>query len=1083
MKHLLFFIIATLSSLTAAAKAPVYHPFSEEGKVWTTDSDWHMVGGNYLHDVRRMQGDTIIAGQTCKKMFTKTHAGKNYGYAGAFYDDGPRVMYFPVGSTEARLVYDFSLKLGDEVEVWPIGGSDYCTMQVKEVGNCTYGGRTFRTLSLEGRIADYFGDGDDLEYGCTWVEGVGTLISPMVNVSEYGIMSGMYTVSLRCCSVGSEMLYFNEPDYKTISENMAEYSSTFSYVYVPFAEEGKRWAVCCKDNEPNAEEYIKEYCIHGDTIIGGQAAKRMYEDGQYVGAFFDRSHQAFFVAPGTTTPHLYYNFCSHCSWGGDCTRVWHNGDYAQLYACTCHSGVKTFDNHYLQWTKLDAIEFEGRDADYNALYGIKNSFIRDTYRYEWIEGVGSLNGPLQNWEYPDLDGGPGMHLLACWTPDAIYYDTDDYAERKQLEEQQAQCRVWREGSTWEYYDEDGHLAETYTLEAYTKRDDTYYMPLVKNDDAIIGYIRTERGDSLVYARGFNASNGTLLPEVLLYDFTKSYEAGDIMRLGAAKSQSGSYGVDELRIEPQDDAPLTFFHDVFEDGDCIPQWNGFIYKVGCLEGPMAYFYNQVSNKKPSAKNLSHLIFGNKKRRGAPTKFFPFGNAYNVFAFDFFNQLCESSDDEDAGGNVVASPLSAQFALSMLQNGAAGNTLKEMQFALGTSSYTIDEVNAYNRSLIDKLQQPVVLSEKWRTKLESLNKEVEEIGKVYAEFGREFDQKPANIDDLMPKMEVANGIWTAPWLPVNEAFFATNAANYDAAAETADFSQQSTMDAIDRWVADKTHGTIPSVGEEPNDEIAMMLINTLFFRGSWEDPFFYTDDKGVFTNADGGRVIAPLMYCYEDKERAETDNFKMVRATYAPYSDNYEVGRDQTKYRMGLYLPKYDGAVLTTAEWQRLGADAVKGRTTLSMPRFSVEQELELNDVLKAMGMQDAFDKRRANFSSLSPEATYVSKVKQLCNITVDERGTTAAATTVVISGSTGIDHRVLFEMNIDRPFYFTIETSDGDILFIGRVSHLDGPPAPNGIQIVDSPSSNSQYYDLSGRRISDTKNAHGVYVVGGKKVIQ
>lgn len=1075
MKHLLFFIIAALFGLAATAQNADYHPFSEEGKVWTTDADWHTVGGNFQHDVRRMQGDTIIAGTACKKMYNQTPSGQ--AYAGAFYDDGPRVMFFPVGSGEARLVYDFSLQVGDDVEVHPIGGSeDHCAMQVKEVGSCTYAGRTFRTLTLEGRIADYYGEGDDCEYGATWIEGVGTPESPMENVSEYGLMTGMYTVGLRSCSVGGDMLYFAERDYKTEGEHMAEFDSAMSYVYVPFAQEGKHWAVRCKAVEPDAEERIREYVMQGDTIIAGQAAKRMYEDGEYVGAFFDRSHQAFYIAPGTTVPHLYYNFCAHCSWGGDCTRVWHNGDYAQLYACTCASGVKSFDNHYLQWTKLDAVEFEGRDADYNAIYGIKNSNIRDTYRYEWLEGVGSLAGPMHNWEYPDLDGGPAMQLIACWTPDATYYDPEEYVVKRRIEENMAQCRIWREGSTWEYYDADGHLAETYTLEAYTKRDGTYYMPLVKNDDAIIGYIRTERGDSLVYARGFNASNGTLLPEVLLYDFTKSYEAGDVMRLGAAKSQSGSTGVDELRIEASDDAPLTFFYDVFEDGDCIPQWNGFIYKVGCLEGPMAYFYNQVSDKKPSAKNLSHLIFGNKKKRGAPTKFFPFGNAYNLFAFDFFEKLCETSDADDAGGNVVASPLSAQFALSMLQNGAAGNTLKEMQFALGTSSYTVDEVNAYNRELIGKLQRPIVMSEKYRELLESDNQCAEYCG-----------QTPVDIDELIPQMEIANGIWTALWLPVNNEFFATNAANYDAAAETADFGQQSTMDAIDEWVSEKTHGTIPSINEQPNDEIAMMLINTLFFKGSWQNPFKSGD--GIFTNADGSRVIAPMMYNDDDKPRAESENFKMVRVPYQLYADKYDEGRDQVKYFMGLYLPKHDGAVLTTAEWQCLNADVVSGRTTLVMPRFSVAQELQLNDVLKAMGMQDAFDKQHANFSALSPEGTYVSKVKQLCNITVDERGTTAAATSVVISETTGIDHRVLFEMKIDRPFYFTIETTDGDILFIGRVSHLDGPAAPDGIVSVPASSLSAQAYDLSGRRVYPelgrraASSRPGVYIVGGKKVVK
>lgn len=644
--------------------------------------------------------------------------------------------------------------------------------------------------------------------------------------------------------------------------------------------------------------------------------------------------------------------------------------------------------------------------------------------------------------------------------------------------------IWREGSTWEYYDESGHLAETYELKEPVVMGSMSYMPLVKNGTETIGYIRTLRGDSIVYARGFD-DKGKLLSEVVLYDFTKSYEEGDIMHLGTISNKAyGILGSDDIRIEATDDAPLTFFYDVLEDGDCIPQWNGFIYKFGCIEGPMAYFYNQVSDKKPSAKNLSHLIFGNKKRRGAPTKFFPFGNAYNIFAFDFFEQLCETSDAEEAGGNVVASPLSAQFALSMLQNGAAGNTLREMQFALGTSAYTVDEVNAYNRSLIDKLQQPVVLSKERRDELEALNEEAEE----YNKYHEGSSIKPANIDDLMPKMEVANGIWTAPWLPVYEDFFATNAANYDAAAETADFSQQSTMDAIDSWVSDKTHGTISSINEKPDEEIAMMLINTIFFRGSWDD-IFYANGEKPFTNADGSRVLVPTMNNDDDKERAETENFKMVRATYAPYWDNYEVGRDQVKYRMGLYLPKHDNAVLTTAEWQRLGADAVKGRTSLTMPRFSVSQELNLNDVLKSMGMQDAFNERQANFSALSPQPTFVSKAKQLCSITVDERGTTAAAASVIIDFPCGIDTRVLFEMKIDRPFYFTIETSDGDILFIGRVSHLDGPLDPNGIVSAPASSLSAQAYDLSGRRVYPelgrraASSRPGVYIVGGKKVVK
>ena len=1081
MKKYLFYIIAALCSHAAVAQNVAYYPFCEEGKEWTIDYDEHYTVGNHYQETYRLQGDTIIAAHRCKKMYSKPNISKDYSYYGAFYDDGQRVMYIPKQSTKEHALYDFSLKVGDLTTVYSLPHQDNIYMRVTSVSTCEYGGRSFRVLDLE-----EYGFYPHENYRVRWVEGVG---------SGFSLLNNWSYQRLRCCTLGDEMFYFAEADHDTKAKFFGDVYSNATYVNIPFAEEGKRWAVRHPATNAGGTKKIVEYAMHGDTIIGGLSAKRMFELDEdrvekYVGAFYDRGHHTYFIAPGTATPHLYYNFSSGCR---EMTRVWHNGAYAQLFACTCANGAQRFPDTstrfshpeiddidiILQHTILGFVEFEDRDAAYNETYGLKNNQVyQDVYHQEWWEGIGSTLGPMHNWEYPELDLPYGKELIACWTPDRILYDPEDYIGLCKVKEQEASCRIWREGSTWEYYDEEGNLVETYTLGAYAKNYDRYYMPLIKNRGSIEGFIRTERGDSLVYARGWRAP-GDLLPEVLLYDFTKSYESGDLMRLGAAKSMGGDLGVDELRIESSNDVPLTFFYNVFEDGDRIPQWNGFIYKVGCLEGPMAYFYGQVSDKKPSAKNLSHLIFGNKKRKKAPTKFFPFGNAYNVFAFDFFDRLCETSDADEAAGNVVASPLSAQFALSMLQNGAAGNTLKEMQFALGTSAYTVDEVNAYNRALIDKLKKPVVLSDEWRAELEKLNKQVE---KEREFFGETYDQKPANIDDLMPKMEVANGIWTTPWLPVNDAFFATNATNYDAAAETADFSQQSTMDAIDRWVADKTHGTIPSINEEPNDEIVMMLINTLFFRGSWEDRFEYTDDKGVFTNADGSRVITPLMYNWEDKERAETDNFKMVRVTYAPYSDNYEVGCDQVKYRMGLYLPKYDGAVLTTSEWQRLGADAVKGRTTLIMPRFSVAQELELNDVLKAMGMQEAFDKRHANFSALSSEGTCVSKVKQLCNITVDERGTTAAAATVVISEATGIDTRVPFEMTIDHPFYFTIETSDGDILFIGRVSQLDGPPAPDGISAPHVELSAVSTYDLFGRRITKSQTPHGVYVVGGKKVV-
>lgn len=1072
MKKYLFYIVAALCSHAAVAQNVAYYPFCEEGKEWTIDYDEHYTYGNHYQETYRLQGDTVIASHRCKKMYSKAPISESYSYYGAFYDDGQRVMYIPKQSTTARLIYDFSLKVGDFTSVFSFPHQGNVDMRVTAVSTCEYAGRSFRVLDLE----DYGGLPND-KYKVHWVEGVG---------SGFSLLNNWSYQRLRCCTIGDEMFYFAEADHDTKAKMFGDLYSNATYVYVPFAEEGKRWAVRHPATDVGGAKPIVEYAMHGDTIIGGLTAKRMYELDEdrvekYLGAFFDQGHHTYFIAPGTTTPHLYYNFCSGCR---EMTRVWHDGAYAQLFACTCADGGKRFPDSstrfahpdiddidlFLQHTMLSFVEFEGRDAAYNETYRFKsNQLFQDIYRQDWWEGIGSTLGPMHNWEYPELDLPYGKELIACWTPSRILYDPEDYISLCEVKEKEAACRIWREGSTWEYYDEEGNLADTYTLGAYVKNYDRYYMPLIKNGVSVEGFIRTERGDSLVYVRGWRDS-GDLLPEVLLYDFTKSYESGDVMRLGAAKSRNGGPGVDELCVESTNDAPITFFYNVFESGDCIPQWNGIIYKIGCLEGPMAYFYGQVSNKKPNAKNLSHLIFGNKKRRGAPTKFFPFGNAYSVFAFDFFESLCEtaSPETEEDGGNVVASPLSAQFALSMLQNGAAGNTLKEMQFALGTSSYTLDEVNAYNRSLIDKLKKPVVLSDTYREQWERENAATADVG-----------QSPVGIDELLPQMEVANGIWTAPRLPVNDTFFASNAANYDAAAETADFSLQSTMDAIDQWVNDKTHGTIPTIGEDPDENLAMMLINTLFFKGSWQNPFMATEED-TFTNADGSRVIVPTMYNDEDLKHAETDLFKMVRLPYAPYDDVFDVGNEQVKYFMNVYLPKFGSPALTVSEWLRLSVNAASGRTRISMPRFTVDQDMELNAILDAMGMHDAFTSN-ANFAALSSVPTNVSKVKQLSHIAVNEKGTVASAATLVTTVN-GSDHRTPFEFHADHPFYFTIETNDGDILFIGRVSHLDSADDPAGIAPLPVEPSVTSSYDLYGRRITNGQTPHGVYVVGGKKVV-
>ena len=435
-----------------------------------------------------------------------------------------------------------------------------------------------------------------------------------------------------------------------------------------------------------------------------------------------------------------------------------------------------------------------------------------------------------------------------------------------------------------------------------------------------------------------------------------------------------------------------------------------------------------------------------------------SAYNDFAFDFFQRIESEHVDE----NLILSPLSAQFALSMLQNGAAGNTLGEIQQALHTAGFSLDDVNRYSRALIDRLKAEPKIAD-W---------EREE----YAAIGKD-------PRDNFARVEIANGIWANEDLPVYPSFFETNATYYDASAESVDFGDPETYARLDQWAYDHTHGLIPSFGLEPDDPYReMVLANALYFEGPWSSHFYdgYTR-KRPFTNADGTTVDVDMMWCLSSGELfAQTDNFEMQRRYY---------GADE-RFCMNLYLPKHDDAVLTVDEWRTLNTSTQICDVDIHMPRFVIEDHLDLIDILEGMGIHDAFSSTEADFSAISPAALHVSKVYQKARIEVDEAGTAAAALTVIDSDSTGMPDPdkvpPLVTLNFDRPFYFTIEDREDDsVLFMGHItdmSQLMNKMELDGVgTVLATPPVSHRTYDLSGRAHSSAP--HSFYIYKGRKCIK
>ncbi len=357
--------------------------------------------------------------------------------------------------------------------------------------------------------------------------------------------------------------------------------------------------------------------------------------------------------------------------------------------------------------------------------------------------------------------------------------------------------------------------------------------------------------------------------------------------------------------------------------------------------------------------------------------------NSFCFHLFQSLGKPYDSE----NSFVSPFSLSLALSMTAIGADGITAQEMLNTLGFESYTVEDMNSYFQKLTEGLGQ--------------------------------VDKKTV--------FEVANSIWVNPELKVYKDFIHQAEKYYASEIKTADFAKKATVDAVNQWCSDKTHGKINRILDEPDASIMMALLNALYFNGNWSFEFTRTE-KGDFTDIDKHLQRVDMMHAHHNLPYAQSRHFQMVELPYG-----------NEAFAMDILLPDPELSweqvtdSLNSDEWKELTASLFDREVNLTLPKFKMEFDITLNDILKAMGMEKAFS-TDADFSKMSPMPLAIDQVRQKTFVDVNEKGTEAAAVTIVTSKLTSIGpaHERIIDFHVDRPFIFIIrECSSQNILFIGQ----------------------------------------------------
>ncbi|HVX40778.1 MAG TPA: serpin family protein [Gemmatimonadaceae bacterium] len=361
--------------------------------------------------------------------------------------------------------------------------------------------------------------------------------------------------------------------------------------------------------------------------------------------------------------------------------------------------------------------------------------------------------------------------------------------------------------------------------------------------------------------------------------------------------------------------------------------------------------------------------------------------NAFSFALFRQLASSQ----ASQNVFVSPLSASMSLGMTINGAAGGTFEAMRTALRLGGADMASIDAGYRGLIDALRGA----------------------------------------DPATTFQIANSIWYRNTFAFKQPFLDTTAKYFDAHAQGLDFDNEAaSLATINRWVNDNTAGKIPTILDQITPDEVMFLINTVYFKGTWQvrfDPKSTT--PGRFVDADGTVQTVPMMSRPEHlKPEFRSGGWQGAIVVELPYGDG--------EFAMDILMPPMQIGVdslaktLNDSTWSAMAATLRDNDAALILPKFSMSYERMLNDDLTSLGMGVAFTDA-AEFPGISPQPVRLSFVKQKAFVSVDEAGTEAGASTV-----TGVVPTSLSYIAIDHPFVFVIrDRTSGTILFMGKVVRI------------------------------------------------
>ena len=350
---------------------------------------------------------------------------------------------------------------------------------------------------------------------------------------------------------------------------------------------------------------------------------------------------------------------------------------------------------------------------------------------------------------------------------------------------------------------------------------------------------------------------------------------------------------------------------------------------------------------------------------------------VSYFDNINLLMPTTE------NYMFSPISIQMALAMAAVGAEGETLEEILLALD-----IQDLQGFS----------------------------EKTGRLIASYR----------ENQTVQLNIANSIWLNQdhhyeEVAFSEAYKDMIETYYEGYGQVV--NNDNAENEINKWVEEKTAGRITELVD--NSDFLAFIANVIYFKGEWKNQFEEElTTEGAFTDREGNQHVLPFMNQTGYFDYFKDETLEMIRL---PYVDD----------RTSMYLILSEDRPIDFIE----NTKTITNRyVELSLPKFEVEFNVTLNELLKDLGIQTAFMPYEADFKGMFTDMTenaFISAVEHKSFIQVDEAGTEATAVTGISVGVTSLPTEELISFKADKPFTFVVmDDMNGTVLFMGEYAFVE-----------------------------------------------